>query len=219
MTDEKFCFVSDLREKKKTATGAHHKRTHCGKGGAVKFPSDYLTKKELKNMSGEVQAYRLNEPMKFDEFTAMPDDIQVSYVKLLREKFNVPDRSIGEMMGADRNKTFRYFKKIGLCGNGHRGRPIWDKEAWLAFVHGVPAENKTTVRLEEQEIAPITHVEVNTLPVQGENPVQGEKQKAVPHSGTLSFAGRVEDVLNTVAVLVGGGKCPYHNHMGTGWCF
>lgn len=217
MTDEKFCFVSDLREKKKTATGAHHKRTHCGKGGAVKFPSDYLTKKELKNMSGEVQAYKLNDPMKWDEFKAMPGDLQVSYVKLLRERFDAPDRNIGEMMGVSKDTISRYLQQLGI--SGCKRRHGWNKEAWLAFVHGVPAENKAMVRLEEQEIAPIVPVEVKTLPKMGENPVQGEKQKAIPHSGTLSFTGRVEDVLNTVAVLVGGGRCPHHNHMGTGWCF
>lgn len=218
MTDEKFCFVSDLREKKKTATGAHHKRTHCGKGGAVKFPSDFMTKKELKNMSGEVQAYRLNDPMKWDEFRAMPEDLQVSYVKLLRERFDAPDGSIGKMMGADKDKTSRYFKKIGLRGETQRGKRGWNKEAWLAFVHGVPTESKASLDPVEETFAPVP-VEVKTLPKMGENPVQGEKQKAVPYSGTLSFTGRVEDVLNTVAVLVGGGKCPYHNYMGTGWCF
>lgn len=198
MTDEKFCFVSDLRDKKKTATGAHHKRTHCGKGGAVKFPSDYLTKKELKKMSGEVQAYRLNDPMKWGEFKAMPVDLQVSYVKLLRERFDVPDGYIAEMMGISKDSVSLYFKKIGLRGNTQRGRKTWDKEAWIAFVNGVPTENKAMVRLEEQEIAPITPVEVEEIPV------KDEKQKAVPHSGSLSFTGRVEDVLNTVSVLVGG---------------
>lgn len=200
MTDEKFLFVSDLREKKKTATGAYHKRTHCGKGGAVKFPSDYLTKKELKNMSGEVQAYRLNDPMKWDEFKDMPVDLQVSYVKLLRERFDVPDGFIGEMMGADKDKTSRYFKKIGLRGNTKRGRHTWNKEAWFAFVHGVPMENKASL----EEIAPITPVS-ESVPVEVKTlPVTGEKQKAVPRSGTLSFTGRIEDVLNTVSVLVGG---------------
>mgnify|MGYP001248187255 FL=1 len=45
MTDEKFVFVSDCADKKRTARGIHNKRTHAGKGGKVIFPSDYLTRK------------------------------------------------------------------------------------------------------------------------------------------------------------------------------
>lgn len=40
MTDEKFVFVSDCADKKRTARGIHNKRTHAGKSGKVIFPSD-----------------------------------------------------------------------------------------------------------------------------------------------------------------------------------
>ena len=152
-------------------------------------------------MSGEVQAYRLNDPMKWDEFRAMPEDLQVSYVKLLRERFDAPDRDIGEMMGVCKDTISRYLMRLGI--SGAKRRHGWDKEAWLAFVHGVPTESKASLDPIEETFAPVP-VEVKTLPKLGKNPVQGEKQKAVPHSGRLSFTGRVEDVLNTVAVLVGG---------------
>lgn len=62
MTDERFTFIEDCKDKKRTARGAHNKRTHCGKGGAVMFPSDYLTTKEKKAMNGECKAYRMNDP-------------------------------------------------------------------------------------------------------------------------------------------------------------
>ena len=35
-------------------------------------------------MSGECKSYRLNSPMSWDEFKAMPDDIKITYIKLLR---------------------------------------------------------------------------------------------------------------------------------------
>lgn len=46
MNDEKYVFINDCAEKKRTARGIHNKRTHAGKGGKVIFPSDYLTRKE-----------------------------------------------------------------------------------------------------------------------------------------------------------------------------
>ena len=47
MKDEEYLFRQDSRDKALTARSARHKRTHCGKGGRVKLPSDYMTKKEL----------------------------------------------------------------------------------------------------------------------------------------------------------------------------
>ena len=43
MTDEKYTYIQDVRDKKVTARSARSKRTHNGKGGSVKFPSDYMT--------------------------------------------------------------------------------------------------------------------------------------------------------------------------------
>lgn len=52
MKDEEYIFRQESREKAITARGAHNRRTHCGKGGRVKLPSDYMTKKELEKMNG-----------------------------------------------------------------------------------------------------------------------------------------------------------------------
>ena len=41
MNDEKYVFITDCADKKRTARGIHNKRTHNGKGGKVLFPSDY----------------------------------------------------------------------------------------------------------------------------------------------------------------------------------
>ena len=45
MDEYEWDFVKDSMDKKNIARSASHTRTHCGKGGAVKFPSDYLSKK------------------------------------------------------------------------------------------------------------------------------------------------------------------------------
>ena len=46
-TDEQYEMIRDSREKKSIAASAFKQKTHCGKGGRVKFPSDYMSKKEL----------------------------------------------------------------------------------------------------------------------------------------------------------------------------
>ena len=65
-------------------------------------------------MNGECKSYRLNSPMTWQEFRSMPDDIKVTYIKLLREKFSCPDSKIGEMMGASKDQVSLMFKKLGL---------------------------------------------------------------------------------------------------------
>ena len=139
MTDEKFTFIKDLREKKRTATGAHHKRTHCGKGGAVRFPSDYKTAKELRAMNGEVKSYKLNDPMSWKEFKVMPNDIKIAYIKALRKRYNVSDTKIAEMMCVSQHTLSNLMVRLGIR-SARQSREKWDKDGWYAWVNGVPVE-------------------------------------------------------------------------------
>jgi hypothetical protein len=137
MKDETYVFISDVKDKKVTARSARHQRTHTGKGGRVRLPSDNLSKKELIKMSGDCKSYKLNSPMKWDEFKAMPDDLQVSYVKLLRQKFSVPDTHLAEMFGTSKDGISFRFKKLGLNTGKTRKRKNWDKDGFYAWVNGV----------------------------------------------------------------------------------
>ena len=122
MTDEKFVFISESKEKKNIAHSARNRRTHAGKGGKVRFPSDYLSKKELQAMNSEVTAYKLNSMMTYKEFKAMPDDIKVTYIKLLRQKFNVPDMCLAKALGCSKGCFRLEVKRLGLnLGKGTGG--------------------------------------------------------------------------------------------------
>lgn len=63
MTDEKFTFVEDVKEKKIASRSARNRIAHTGKGGKVRFPHDNLTRKELEAMNGELRVYRMNDPI------------------------------------------------------------------------------------------------------------------------------------------------------------
>lgn len=101
-------------------------------------------------MNGECKSFRLNEPMSWQEFKAMPDDIKITYIKLLRQKFSCPDSKIGEMMGADKNQISRMFKKLGLNQGKTKKKVNWDKEGFYAWWHGV--EELPTPVIEEEPI-------------------------------------------------------------------
>lgn len=194
MTDEKYIFLQDCKEKKRTAAGAFHRRNHAGKGGAIKFPSDYMTRKERRAMNGETKTYRLNDPMDWKEYKAMPDDIRVLYVKALREKFNVPDRRIAEMLGVSQ-RAFAYdAERLGIAlGRGHGGRRAWDERGWLAFV----GDPESVAEEERPEVEGVPEVfadvdEVHSYPCSHMIPIRGE----------MTFGGAASEALDQVKMLL-----------------
>lgn len=115
MNDAEYEFKKDSAEKKNVARSSRSTRTHCGKRGAVKFPSDYMTKKELKAMNGECVSYKsLKEPMTFEDFKKLPKDLQKEYITYIRETFSVGDTDIAGMMGASVNHLKLYIVDCGL---------------------------------------------------------------------------------------------------------
>lgn len=134
MTDEEYELVQDTRDKKHTARSARKRRTHCGKGGLVRFPSDNLTKKELRAMSGECKSWRLNEPMKWADFRNMPVDIQKTYIQLIQTKYDAPVTEIAKMMGCDGSNLRKHMSRMGIPSGGFRGKRAWAKaefEKWI----------------------------------------------------------------------------------------
>lgn len=132
MTDERFVFTQDVREKKNIARSSHNKRTHCGKGGGVKMPSDYLSAKERKALNGPVKTYRVSEPMKWDEFKQMPAVLQKTYIEALREKYGASAQAMGEMFGVHYQTVLHKFKELGISGQHSR----LDKYRWERFLNG-----------------------------------------------------------------------------------
>jgi hypothetical protein len=202
MKDEQFVFLQDAREKKNIARSSRNRRTHNGRRGAVKFPSDYLTKKEWNAMNGEVKSYRINEPMTWHEFKALPDEIKITYIKAIRERFNPPDAQIARMLGGPQATFSKYVKDLGLMRGqgkttGYNKRAFWD---WVEI-----SRAKTNAALEEIPVCPASE------PLEDESKKALVKLKeafkpfehAVPCSGELAFNGNAEEALKTVTRMLG----------------
>lgn len=151
-TDEQYEMIKDSREKKSIAASAFKQKTHCGKGGRVKFPSDYLSKKELKAMNGECKSYRMNDAISWSEFVEWPNEHKVAYIKRIREKFGVSDQYIAEMFGVATNMFLMYLKELGLeakikCDEN------WESNKFFAWRTGGRTElvNETVEEPEEQK--------------------------------------------------------------------
>lgn len=208
MRDEEFVFMSDVREKKRTATGAFHKRTHAGKGGAVKFPYDFLTRKELNAMNGEVKSYNINSPMTWTEFKDLPDDIKIIYIKLLREKFDVPDARIADTLGVRQQCLAKTVVRLGIgCGRKSKHKNF-DADAFNAWVNGKrpdeeadPGSEATFPETEETTVDQDSVLEGRTFfPAVKAKPV-----KVIPGKGSFTWEeANIDDVLDYMRSVLAG---------------
>lgn len=200
MKDEKYAFIQEVREKKVTARSSRNKKTTSGRGGSsVKFPSDYLTAKELKAMNGETKTYRMNDPMTWAEFQALPDDLKIVYIKALRDKYNVPYKKIAEMLGVSISHLSKEIIRLGLsAGRGGGVRTNWDQDGWAAFL-GMPTMKEAAQAIKE---APVQLITEETQP-QISFPMPSSN-RLIPDSGTLSFVGSTESVVGAILQILGG---------------
>ena len=222
MSDEEWEYKQDCKDKKITARSARNKRTHNGKGGAVKLPSDYLSKKELKAMNGPVESYRMNDPMSWEEFKKLPDDLKVTYIKALREKYKVPDAMLAECMGISGQVFGKWMRCYGLGtgkGSGAAGRHWYntpDHDRFVAWWNGVSLETinseseetvETPVEIVEEPADVQESVEQKPVPKNNdENESRCETRCAVPTNGYLTFEGNIDDILRSVRTLLDGRK-------------
>ena len=223
MNDYEWDFVKDSMDKKNVARSARSTRTHCGKGGAVKFPSDYLTKKELKAMSGEVIKYAsLKKPMSWNEFKELPDDLKKEYISYIRAQFGTPDKYIAEMMGISQYTLCIYFKdlKLGQGSASGGSNRKWKREEFLAWSSGADLEAEVAPVpkevIEPEEIPtelPVETVEEPEIPAESSSLSDTEAQCsscekvcAIPADGRLSFDCNADDALNTLRLLLRNNK-------------
>lgn len=164
-------------------------------------------------MNGECKSYRLNDPISWQEFSSMPDDLKVTYIKLLRQKFNVPDKYLAEMFGVNKDYLYRRFKALGLGREIKTSHPKWDKEGFYAWANGVdklptPVAEEPVPEAEPIQEEPEAFVE-DDLPFDiPESDIELKPYfppipyTAVPCSGSMPFRCHANLALNTLRDLL-----------------
>ena len=132
MTD----FDYDVLQKKRLGYGARHMK-RGSKSRRCSLPSDHLTAAQLKGRNGPVNTYNLEKPMTWEDFKAMPKDLQQSYIASLQGRFGVGTTTISkELFGLSAVSLRQYMTRHGLTyDSGFKGaRPgiHWDR--WLTEI-------------------------------------------------------------------------------------
>ena len=94
MTEAAKVFHDDIREKKSIKNSAS-KTNRTGKG-PVKFPSDYLSKKEKEALNGECSTWKYSDFPDREAFNRMPDDIKIGYLNWIINVYGVGIASISK---------------------------------------------------------------------------------------------------------------------------
>lgn len=202
MTDEEYVFRSECADRKRTARGSFNKRSHAGKGGRVKMPSDYMTKKERDKMNGEVQSYNLSSPMKWAQFKRMPDDIKREYLSSIISKYNPQQKALAEMFDVTQNTLYVTCRELGISlYNGKCGARKGRNDAFWAWVNSA---NEVTRDVSEEPL-PVVEVATPTEPVikPAESPRNRPVGVGIPINGVLEFSNTTaQDAFNAAYALL-----------------
>lgn len=127
MTDERYIYNQDIREKKIIGYGAKHKK-NGSKSKKCSLPSDFLTRKEKAKLNGECKSWDMKKFYTWDEFKQMPDDIALHYINGLVNRYGIGLRTIeSEVFNLSANVLRNYmirkdlFKFINKGSTGSAG--------------------------------------------------------------------------------------------------
>ena len=133
-------FDYDVLQKKRIAAGARHMK-RGSRSKRCSLPSDNLTPAQLKRRNGPVSTYKLDEPMRWDDFKAMPVDLQKKYLTNLVETYGATNEMLGDMFYVHPTHVGAVKKALGVISNNPRHlskekKTIRD-QMWAAFCNGV----------------------------------------------------------------------------------
>lgn len=170
MNDAEYLFRQTEIDRKRDSYGDKHKKRQGGR--TVRFPSDHLTKKEKEAMNGEVVTYKDKLFYSWDEFRALPEDLQIKWINSIINRYDTSVKSISGIVFGSRERLRSHINSKGYgeyINKGPRGRAV-DKgnkkltADYEAFKNG----QKTAVKPQEPEDAELQAQEPGT-PAGGQN--------------------------------------------------
>lgn len=133
MTDERFVYNADLRDRKRTAYGARAK-----KGGSrsksCTLPSDALSASQKRKLNGSVESISLNSPMSWARLRELTPTLQFLYLDHLVTEHKARRVDLCAMLGVATCTFWKLQQKLPgkLLFNGNPKKPAPEWEAFMA---------------------------------------------------------------------------------------
>lgn len=152
MTDERYVYTQDQKDRKRTAGGARAK-----KGGSrskrCPMPSDTLTKAQREKLNGPVEQISLNKPLTYAELKELRPTLRHLYLDHLVNYHNARRVDLQQMLGCS-NRTLELLIN-GLPGKlVFKGRRRSPAPEWLAFLANAQPVQEATHATEVETQAP-----------------------------------------------------------------
>lgn len=197
MTDERYVYFQDLKQKNSTKSGAYHRRS--GKRSHyVGLPSDHLTTAEKKRRNGPVESVKLNAPMTYAELKKLTPTMQFLYLDNLINKYKARRLDIVTMLGISQSCWAKYSVTVPgkLIFGTRRKSP---SPEWIDFISPKPAP-EIPAPAEPVDTPAETKAE-DIQPIVIEKPVFIPKPEVNPYKVTLSLEGTPSQLADLIAVL------------------
>lgn len=121
MENETFVFIDDIRQKKATATGAHHKVVKTG----CKLPFEYKSRKELKNLMNS--PIISSNPMPMKNFRELSLEDQQRQLDMWGERYGRSSYILAELLNAPQPSAARLLTKNNLNFKGSKSGDLKQK--------------------------------------------------------------------------------------------
>lgn len=188
-------FDYDVLQKKRIANGARHIK-RGSKSKKCTLPSDYLTKKQKRELNGTVDTYNLHAPMTWGEFKKMPLDLQQEYISYLRERFNLRQDSLALMFGVRPTSMCHFFSQHGLtwdCKVGRKRQTLEQAAEWKEFLDNTSVAEPVLREEEADESAPASNETHSSTAL----------ASAEVKSGSLTMTGNMADIASKLVTWLG----------------
>ena len=205
MNDVEFILKEDIKAKKQAGRGYYHKK-NGSKSKKCRLPSDSLSKKEIEKMNGECKVYNLNKPMNYSNFCAMPVDLRIKYLEMLRDKFGANQTEISKMMSVAVTTLSSHRAKF------LNSKPVFksykhsrlDAEAWNKFINGEEDKDAVVAEKEEMDNFDNKQVEDDKPADNAYLPCDKVVSKADIINGSMNLRGKADDIFRKMTGILGG---------------
>ena len=132
MTDERYVYTQDQRDRKRTASGARA-RKGGSRANRCPLPSDALTKAQREKLNGPVEQVNLNRPMTYAELKLLNKSMQHLYLDHLVTAHKARRVDLQAMLGIAPSTMYKLASSLPekLAFTGKPKRPARE---WLAFL-------------------------------------------------------------------------------------
>ena len=205
MTDERFTFYEDIRQKNSTKAGAYH-RVSGAKSKRCTLPSDHLTAAEMKRRNSPVSSIKLNQPITYEEFKTLTPTLQALYLDHLIHEYKARRIDVVQMLGISQSMWGKIKPTIPCKLDFPKGKHVPAPE-WLAFIGG-EAEEITPPPMPEEAPAAEPETPAWSNEIGEPIPIKAEDVKLVPAvmppilSGSITMVAALPDLLSQLTRLV-----------------